>query len=58
MASKPNRPARYDLKAADRRRNLLIQIGLTGIVVIFAVGLVLYIVLTHGHKPAPASRCG
>ncbi|BCO37004.1 hypothetical protein BMW24_011760 [Mycobacterium heckeshornense] len=52
MASKPNRPARYDLKAADRRRNLLIQIGLTGIVVIFAVGLVLYIVMTHGHKPA------
>ncbi|WP_375485490.1 DsbA family protein [uncultured Mycobacterium sp.] len=52
MASKANRPARYDLKSADRRRNLLIQIGLTGIVVLFAVGLVLYIVTTHGHKPS------
>lgn len=50
--AKANRPARYDLKSADRRRNLLIQIGLTGIVVLFAVGLVLYIVMAHGHKPS------
>jgi protein-disulfide isomerase len=43
--------ASYDLRAADRRRNLMIQIGLTAIVVIFAVGLVLYIV-TGDKKPA------
>ena len=56
MASKPKRPARYDLKAADRRRNLLVQIGLTAIVVIFAVGLVLYIVMTHGGKTSGGSK--
>jgi protein-disulfide isomerase len=50
VADKPKRPARYDLNAADRRRNLLIHFGLTAIVVIFAVGLVLYIVMSHTHK--------
>ncbi len=44
MATKPKKNARYDLKAADRRRNLMIQIGLTAIVVLLGVGLVLYIV--------------
>ena len=48
MATKPKR---YDLKAADRKRNLAIQIGLTAIVVIFAVALVLYIVLSNQKKP-------
>lgn len=43
MATKPKRQPSYDLKAADRRRNLAIRIGLTLIVVIFAVGLVFYI---------------
>ena len=46
MAAKPKRPARYDLKAQDRKRNLAIQIGLTAIVVVFAVALVLYIVMS------------
>ncbi len=55
MADKPKRPARYDLKAADRRRNLLVQIGLTTVVVVFAVALVLYIVMTHGGK-GPATH--
>jgi protein-disulfide isomerase len=45
VANKPKRPA-YDLKAADRKRNLTIQIGLTAIVLLFAVGLVLYIVMS------------
>ncbi len=44
--------ARYDLNAADRRRNLLIQIGLTAIVVLLGVGLVLYIVMGSEKKPA------
>ena len=51
MATKPKRQARYDLKAADRKRNLAIQIGLTSIVVIFAVVLVGYIVLSNDKKP-------
>ena len=50
MATKPKR-ATYDLKAADRKRNLAIQIGLTSIVVIFAVALVLYIVMSGSKKP-------
>jgi protein-disulfide isomerase len=52
VASNSKRPARYDLKKQDRRRNLLIQLGLTAIVVIFAVALVLYIVLSHDKKVA------
>lgn len=51
MATKPKRQARYDLKAADRKRNLAIQIGLTAVVVIFAVVLVGYIVLSNDKKP-------
>lgn len=49
MAKSSKRPAKYDLKAADRKRNLAIQIGLTAVVVIFAVGLVFYIV-SNGEK--------
>ena len=49
--AKPKKNARYDLNAADRRRNLFIQIGLTAIVVLVGVGLVLYIV-TSSKKPA------
>ena len=51
VATKPKKTASYDLKAADRRRNLLIQIGLTAVVVIFAVALVLYIVMSGDKKP-------
>ncbi|HEX4586732.1 MAG TPA: thioredoxin domain-containing protein [Mycobacterium sp.] len=51
MATKPKKQARYDLKAADRKRNLAIQIGLTSVVVIFAVVLVGYIVLSNDKKP-------
>ena len=50
MATKPKR---YDLKAADRKRNLLVQGGLTAVVVIFAVALVLYIVMSHEKKAGP-----
>ncbi|BBZ05129.1 membrane protein [Mycolicibacterium chitae] len=49
MAKASKRPAKYDLKAADRKRNLAVQIGLTAIVVVFAVGLVFYIV-SNGSK--------
>jgi protein-disulfide isomerase len=51
VANKPKKQASYDLKAADRKRNLFVQIGLTSIVVLFAVALVLYIVLSGETKP-------
>lgn len=50
MPTKPKRPARYDLKAADRRRNLLIQVGLTAIVVVIGAALIGYIVISHESK--------
>jgi protein-disulfide isomerase len=50
-AAKSNRP-KYDLNAASRRRDLLVRIGLTSIVVIFAVVLVGYIVISHDKKTA------
>ena len=52
MATKPKKTQSYDLKAADRKRNMLIQIGLTAVVVIFAVALVLYIVTSGETKPS------
>jgi protein-disulfide isomerase len=52
VATNSKKTAKYDLKAADRKRNLAIQIGLTAIVVIFAVVLVLYIVMSGNKKPA------
>lgn len=47
MANKSKRPASYDLKAADRKRNLWVQIGLTALVIAIGAGLVFYIV-SHG----------
>jgi protein-disulfide isomerase len=47
-----NKPKNYDLKAADRRRTMLIRIGLTAVVILFAAGLVFWIV-TH-KKPTDA----
>lgn len=52
MASNKKSTPRYDLKAQDRRRNIAVQVGLTAVVVIFAVGLVLYIVMGHEKKMA------
>jgi protein-disulfide isomerase len=45
-----NKPKSYDLKAADRRRNILIQVGLVAVVIIFAVGMVLLIVKPWENK--------
>ncbi|OBK89396.1 DsbA family protein [Mycolicibacter sinensis] len=50
MASKPKRPGASGLKAADHKRNLAMQIGLVAIVVLFAVGLIGYIVVSNSHK--------
>jgi protein-disulfide isomerase len=51
-ADKTKRPASYDLNAAGRRRDLLVRIGLTAIVLLFAVVLVGYIVISHDKKTA------
>ena len=51
-AAKSKRPASYDLNAAGRRRDLLVRIGLTSIVLLFAVVLVGYIVISHDKKTA------
>lgn len=51
VASKPKKNARYDLKAADRKRNLFVQIGLTSVVVLFAAALILYILMSADDKP-------
>jgi len=48
VASNKKSSPRYDLKAQDRKRDLIIRLGLTAVVVLFAVGLVLYIVM--GNK--------
>jgi len=50
VANNKKSTPRYDLKAQDRKRNLAIQLGLTAIVVVFAVALVLYIVMGHDKK--------
>lgn len=50
MASKPKRPAASGLRAADHKRNLAMQIGLVAIVVLFAVGLIGYIVMSNSDK--------
>jgi len=55
-AAKSKRPASYDLNAAGRRRDLLVRIGLTAIVMLFAVVLVGYIVISHNKKTSGAER--
>jgi len=50
VASKPKRPGVSGLKAGDNKRNLAMQIGLVAIVVLFAVGLIGYIVVSNSHK--------
>ncbi|MGH3560419.1 MAG: DsbA family protein [Mycobacterium sp.] len=50
MASKPKRPTGYGLKAADHTRSRAIQIGLVAIVVLFAAGLIGYIVISNENK--------
>jgi protein-disulfide isomerase len=54
--AKSKRPASYDLNAAGRRRDLAVRIGLTAIVVIFAVALVGYIVIAHDKKTSGSQR--
>ncbi|MCB1265431.1 DsbA family protein [Mycolicibacterium sp.] len=50
MATKKKSSPRYDLNAQDRKRDMAVKVGLTALVVIFAVGLVLYIVMGNDKK--------
>jgi protein-disulfide isomerase len=50
VATNKKSSPRYDLKAQDRKRDLAVKIGLTALVVLFAVGLVLYIVMGSDKK--------
>lgn len=47
---KGKKPPGYDINAAAKKRNWLIQGGLTAVVVLFAVGLVLFIVMNRAEK--------
>jgi protein-disulfide isomerase len=58
VAAKSNRPAKYDLNAAGRRRDILVRVGLTSIVLLFAVVLVLYILNAHDKKTAATAARG
>jgi protein-disulfide isomerase len=53
VPSKNEKKASFGLKAADRRRDWLIKGGLTVVVIAFAVGLVVYIVLNGQPKADP-----
>jgi protein-disulfide isomerase len=54
--AKGKRPASYDLNAAGRRRDLLVRLGLTAIVLVVAVVLIGYIVISHNKKTSSAQR--
>jgi protein-disulfide isomerase len=49
------RPIRAGPKADDRRRNQLIKIGLTALIVVSAVALVLYLVMSPGTGTKPVA---
>jgi protein-disulfide isomerase len=52
VATNKKSAPRYDLNAQDRKRDLAVRLGLTALVVLFAVGLVLYIVMGNDKKGA------
>jgi protein-disulfide isomerase len=50
VATNKKSSPRYDLNAQDRKRDMAVKVGLTALVVLFAVGLVLYIVTGNDKK--------
>ena len=56
MATNKKSSPRYDLNAQDRRRDLAIRLGLTALVIVFAVGLVFYIVKGKENKPGSEAQ--
>jgi protein-disulfide isomerase len=55
VSANAKRQLRYELNARNRRRNPLIQIGLTAVVVVFAVAFVLCILMLHGNDTKSAA---
>jgi protein-disulfide isomerase len=56
VATNKKSSPRYDLNAQDRRRDLAIRLGLTALVIVFAVGLVFYIVKGKENKPGSEAQ--
>jgi protein-disulfide isomerase len=56
VATNKKSTPRYDLNAQDRKRDLAIRLGLTALVILFAVGLVLYIVKGTDKKGATEAK--
>ncbi|MCE9515367.1 MAG: DsbA family protein [Mycobacterium sp.] len=56
MATNKKSAPRYDLNAQNRKRDLAVRLGLTALVVAFAVGLVLYIVMGSDKKGADEAQ--
>jgi protein-disulfide isomerase len=56
VATNKKSSPRYDLKAQDRKRDLAVRLGLTALVVLFAVGLVFYIVQGKSDKPSAEAQ--
>ena len=52
MAINKKSSPRYDLNAQDRKRDLAIRIGLTALVIVFAAGLIFYILQGKDKKGA------
>ena len=55
MAAKSKKNAKYDLRSAESKRDMWVKIGLTGLVVVFAVALVGYI-LVNGERQRAAGE--
>ncbi len=56
MRANAKRPVGHGPIADDRRRNQLIKIGLTAVVVVSTVALVLYLVMSQGNGTKPAAK--
>jgi protein-disulfide isomerase len=56
VATNKKSSPRYDLNAQDRKRDLAIRLGLTALVILFAVGLVLFIVKGKDNKPGSEAQ--
>jgi len=56
VATNKKSAPRYDLNAQNRKRDLAVRLGLTALVVAFAVGLVLYIVMGSDKKSADEAQ--
>lgn len=52
MPNKPKRPAGYNPKSVDGKRNLAVQFAMVAVIVLFAAGLGAYIMHLNSKKPS------